>query len=425
MDQKSLSVQNAVLKLGEGFSKLGNKEKLDLENVIKDLKFGSPEDILDKLLKDPSLIDQRPELIQRILREEATNVFDLSSTEQLNRSTAAMGWIGRLNKLGQRKKNRRYYRKVYDLHRANVNNYTIVAEGDSWFEYPLFVKDTLDWLDSFEENAVYSSAYGADWLSNMIKERQYIEALTIHDPDYFLLSGGGNDLVGGQRLATLINIPSTKIESKSVSEIFTKYENDPNLVLESSSGSPLRSEIYKLAKPLVRQRELNMLLSILVVEYFGLLHSIDKAKKNGKFPRLISISHGYDFPIPTNRILSGPSFWKIGSLIAQGVTNLVMPNGVWLFRPLMTKGIHDSVVQRAILFYLIDRYNEVMSNLACHFKFHRFVDCRGLFPRSSDWYNELHPHSNGFRKVARAFHHCIHDFDSDNVEDVIVARKLN
>ena len=52
--------------------------------------------------------------------------------------------------------------------------------------------------------AVWSLASGGDWLLNMLSARQYVEELSVLHPDVFLISGGGNDLVGSSRLAAVV-----------------------------------------------------------------------------------------------------------------------------------------------------------------------------------------------------------------------------
>jgi len=50
---------------------------------------------------------------------------------------------------------------------------------------------------------VLSLAAAGDWLSNMLKTREYITELSRIEPNIFLFSGGGNDLMG-ENLGTMI-----------------------------------------------------------------------------------------------------------------------------------------------------------------------------------------------------------------------------
>jgi len=40
-----------------------------------------------------------------------------------------------------------------------------VAEGDSWFHYPILLRDTLDWLS--DDYAIFDLAAAGDTLENM------------------------------------------------------------------------------------------------------------------------------------------------------------------------------------------------------------------------------------------------------------------
>jgi endonuclease G len=74
----------------------------------------------------------------------------------------------------------------------------IVSEGDSWFQYPFFLKDTIDWLmDTF---AVRSLGAGGDTLAEMIAVDEYRSVIESERADIFLFSAGGNDMLRGGRL---------------------------------------------------------------------------------------------------------------------------------------------------------------------------------------------------------------------------------
>lgn len=90
----------------------------------------------------------------------------------------------------------------------------IVAEGDSWFDYPL-KKDIIDYLiekgygikkfskagDSLE-NMVYGSEYKkeGDRVTHLgpISLQKTLNAIKKYKPNFVLFSGGGNDIVGSE-----------------------------------------------------------------------------------------------------------------------------------------------------------------------------------------------------------------------------------
>src|SRR5476651_356944 len=87
----------------------------------------------------------------------------------------------------------------------NGSNKIILAEGDSWFNYPVILSDVVDWIAMEKNMAVYSLANAGDWLLNMLHQRKYVEELSVLHPDVFLMSAGGNDLVGQSRIGAIVN----------------------------------------------------------------------------------------------------------------------------------------------------------------------------------------------------------------------------
>lgn len=76
----------------------------------------------------------------------------------------------------------------------------IVSEGDSWFQYPIRLRDTIDHL--MASYAIYSLGAAGDLLKRMADKQEYIRALEETGAEILLLSGGGNDLVAGGALAS-------------------------------------------------------------------------------------------------------------------------------------------------------------------------------------------------------------------------------
>lgn len=109
------------------------------------------------------------------------------------RSAAVMNsanWFARMHREGR-------FRKILDL---GYDGPIIVSEGDSWFQYPLRLKDTIDHLmDSY---AIYSLGAAGDLLKRMADKQEYVSALRNTGAEILLLSGGGNDLVAGGALAS-------------------------------------------------------------------------------------------------------------------------------------------------------------------------------------------------------------------------------
>jgi metacaspase-1 len=79
----------------------------------------------------------------------------------------------------------------------------IVSEGDSWFQYPIMVKDTIDHLVA-RGYAIRSLDAAGDTLDNMIASGEYLDGLRQTGASVFLFSAGGNDVLGGGHLAELL-----------------------------------------------------------------------------------------------------------------------------------------------------------------------------------------------------------------------------
>lgn len=79
-----------------------------------------------------------------------------------------------------------------------------VSEGDSWFQFPILLDDTIDQLNALGYAIRCLSAAG-DTLENMVKKSEYLDAITSTGASVFLFSAGGNDVLGGGNLASLLS----------------------------------------------------------------------------------------------------------------------------------------------------------------------------------------------------------------------------
>lgn len=237
---------------------------------------------------------------------------------------------------------------------------TLVAEGDSWFDY-LPGTDIIDCLRNFHGYTIENYAKAGDTLENMIygtgiNDRFERVSPTIDSvlrrlgqlkPKVFLFSGGGNDVAG---------------------EEFESYLNH-----KASGLTSLRTQFVE-----------NMI-NIVFREYFEDL--IGKVAAVSSETNIIT--HGYGHTIPTGR----------------GVNFLFFDfAGPWLRPALAKKGIFDTVEQIQTVKILIDAFNELLADLAQgHPKFH-YVDLRPLINPTDDWVNELHLRNSAFARVAQRIH---------------------
>ncbi len=112
-------------------------------------------------------------------------------------SDRVLGWA---NDWARSQRQRRYRAKV----NANPAVTRIVAEGDSWFQYPFVLHDVIDHVMDQAEYAVFCLGAAGDLLRDMVSTAEYVDAIEREQPTFFLMSGGGNDLVGGNGLAAML-----------------------------------------------------------------------------------------------------------------------------------------------------------------------------------------------------------------------------
>jgi hypothetical protein len=358
----------------------------------------SKEELIDELLHEPlgfdrakmnDLIAQKPDFTD--IRECIRRIYDLSESQLAEASNANTGMMGKLNRRSTAKRLKKFNSKIKKLKEGD--KYKIIyAEGDSWFQFPIFIKDIIDWLNDKKNYVIYSDAYGGDWITNIIYESQYVSALSVLHPGYFLISGGGNDMVGNNRLAIMVRKGGGQPRYTDISQI-----TDPILTVS-------QKEMIMMAQPFITKEFYAFLLTIqtqYILLFNGIYHP-DSTQRN-----IISITQGYDYAIP--------SFKKKFSFRypLKFLVNRFIDTGCWLIRPLKIKGIHETALQKALVFTFIYEFNQVFIDLATNWGFDNLyhIDCRGL-AKEDDWYDELHYKRHVFRKVSKAYSRIIDDHTS-------------
>jgi len=252
---------NKMLKNPLGFSAIDFKQLID-SYLINDNKYNVKEAFSD-------------------FRECIRHIYDLNEEQLRNISNANTGMLGKLNRRSTDIRQKKYFKRI-ENQQPNKKYISIYAEGDSWFLFPTFVKDIIDWLEKNENYLIYSDAYGGDWITNIIYEGQYIEALTIHKPDVFLISGGGNDLVGNERMAVMVSKQAQE-DIKHTEQTLINIENKQHRELILSAQPFITKEFYAFI--LTMKAQYTMLFN-------GLYHNTDR------FKDMISITHGYAYTYP-------------------------------------------------------------------------------------------------------------------------------
>jgi hypothetical protein len=240
----------------------------------------------------------------------------------------------------------------------------LVAEGDSWFDYPL--NDVLRLLEDDHGYDVESVAQKGDRVEEMAYGRGQLEELTRRlekllrrgiVPKAVLLSGGGND-VAGDEFGMLLNHARSAVRG-----------------LNAQVVAGVIDERVHLA-------------------YITMLSAITRVCDERLGRRLPILVHGYDYPVPDGRGFLG-GWW-------------LLP-GPWLEPGFREKGFDDLQERIGLARQLIDRFNAQLAGVAAMSEFPhvKYVNIRGTLSVGTDykrwWANELHPTPRGFERVTARF----------------------
>lgn len=336
-------------------------------------------------------------IIQKIYDLNETQVIKFASQDRL---------LARADRIKNDQRNEMFFKKIQRGFRKEGHT-VILAEGDSWFNYPILLSDVIDWIAMEKNLAVYSLAAGGDWLFNILNMRQYVEELSVINPDIFVISAGGNDLLSSNRLAAIV-------EPGGRSAGFEKNEWAVKLIDQARERKiiPLDEGRFQEGCRFL-SKEFYALLMFFHLQYFFMINGILTAGTGdalkGKFPGIRIITQGYDYAIPSNDKGWGvnPLHWYIP------VIRLFFGHGTWLKRPLQLRGIHSPGHQQSIIYSMIYLFNEMMIATGEIFSLNKalknpvfHIDSRGSTGKKG-WTDELHPLPVQFRKTAAAFVDCI------------------
>ena len=243
-------------------------------------------------------------------------------------------------------------------------NDVLVAEGDSWFDYPLH--DVLRILEDHFGYDIESVANKGDRVEDMAYSDGQLEEFTRRIekvlrngsiPRAILLSGGGNDIAGDE-FGMLLNHAESAIAG-----------------LNRTVVNGIINERVKIA-------------------YVTIISKITNVCQMRIGHSLPIIVHGYDHPVPDGRGFLG-GWWF-----------LPVP---WLEPGFREKGFDRLQARIGIAKELIDCFNSMLSEVASlpEFAHVHYIDLRGTLSVANnykdDWDNELHPSESGFEKVTSKF----------------------
>lgn len=236
------------------------------------------------------------------------------------------------NQLARAQRRLRYNLKIF----GGYDGPRIVAEGDSWFEYPILLDDVLDQLSQY---AIFSVAGAGDLIADMAAVDEYSQYIESEQADFFMISGGGNDILHDGELRRYLK---PYVSGMSAADVF---EHD----------------IYQA------------FVDGLLATYQQMFNAIAT-----RFPRTAILCHGYDYVIPRKK---GPS---LGGPLAERK----VPESLW------------SDVVKILIDTLNVGLKSLETNFAGHV-YH--VDCRTVVGGAASWHDELHPKNPGYARVAAKF----------------------
>lgn len=254
--------------------------------------------------------------------------------------------------------------KARSLYGTSESVGVLIAEGDSWFDYPM--QDVLRLLEDDYLYDVESVAHRGDCVDDMAhSEGQFeefarrLEKLLRHAkvPRAILLSGGGNDIAGDE-FAILINYATSTLP-------------------------PLNDD---MVRGLIDVR--------LKVAYASILSGLTAITKSYLGRPIPIVTHGYDYPVPDGRGFMG-GWWKFP--------------GPWLKPAFQRKGHDDLAKNTSVIGQLIDRFNTMLASVSAlpEFAHVQYLDLRGTLKHDATykkhWANEMHPNTKGFDLVTKKF----------------------
>jgi lysophospholipase L1-like esterase len=240
----------------------------------------------------------------------------------------------------------------------------LIAEGDSWFDYP--IHDVLQLLEDDYLFDVESVAHKGDRVEDIAHAAGQFEEFARRlekllragkVPRAILLSGGGNDIAG-----------------------------DGFSVLLNHAASPLPALNDDIIRGVIDVR--------LRAAYANIVAGITAIAREYLDLPIPIVTHGYAYAVPDGRGFLG-GFWFLP--------------GPWLEPGFREKGHTNLRLNKDVVVTLINRFNEMLKGVCAlpQFGHVHYLDLRPTLRNDArykdHWANELHPTTAGFRLVAKQF----------------------
>ncbi|MEX0276796.1 MAG: hypothetical protein AB3N19_04695 [Ruegeria sp.] len=248
----------------------------------------------------------------------------------------------------------------------------LVAEGDSWFQFPILVDEILDHLSN--KYAILSLAAAGDTAKNMVDGpeesggREYMINLRRQKDNVkaFLFSAAGNDIIGED--------PNTG--KSALFDILNEFDGSATNVDAFINDTVLTERLNSLRQAYTRV--------------------IQDVRAEPGLQNLPIIVHGYDYTFPYPHFENDPR------------NPIHAANNEWLGEPLDQRSFPTATqaqrdLRRNIVKRLIDHLYDMLDDLANAHHQVWVVDCRGAMSNVTDWIDEIHGTDDGFAKVTQRF----------------------
>lgn len=256
------------------------------------------------------------------------------------------GPLARFNARGLEKRREKFEEAIEAAAAQRRRPKVVWTAGDSWFQFPVpsrrEVVDVL--LKQHPEWAFYCTSAAGEWLEEISGGSFRIE----HNGQTLpcaavLLSGGGNDIVGGP----------------------------------GGVGRMLRP--YRPGRPVSHCLGLETDIRLAYLQQWVL-------KVLATVPQTPVLMHGYAIPFPGvgKHWSSARAEWMKPSLDEVG------------FRGRRIK-------QRKVIAYIMNRFNQILASMAERYPNFHYIDCRDLGTCRTQWHDELHPRNSVWKKVASRY----------------------
>jgi len=278
---------------------------------------------------------------------------------------------------------------------GNSNTLNVIFEGDSWLDYP--IPRVLDLYDTISDrnqhlnlNTLHLAKFG-ETTSDMYRDKSnFVQYISNYRIDRIYFSGGGNDVF--PKLGEIVNRGYTTFSNS--------FFTDPSKLAElrTLSGDNLRRKCIQYKRYLntaafdatiFNATKLSSIFGIIFNNYLAFGSIINTHCT----PNTIFYMHTYDYPM-----------YKLG--VRPSLVGVNIPLGPWVQPVFDQFGITDEILKSYIIIRLLDKFYSLLYSIKSRFSSRgyrfttRIIDYRGVLNSSYYWRDEIHPNSDGARRLS-------------------------